>query len=448
MQCVIASENLAISYSCNAIKLVRNVIFFFSENFTMENQESGNLSTTNNYDSLGDLIYYDDDDGSSGREKSKITKPYKLSLINHKNIAYNILKYLEDDMVENKEILELGQCSKCMNNILTSPIRALTILSCRHIFYRSCIEKQLLHTKPNTCPFTNCGKNVDIIVDPNSIRRGSQSSQSSRTLALTNLIGKKVILNLPVIPEEGRPSDPMDMDPDGNVALMNVLLSDGRQRSSETTGVAKETSNQTTNPDNSENVDDSELSSKQIQHPICEKYSEEISIDFQKYTFLSCSHAVHLNCINDLRKRCPTCASTDNLEMISVEQALSTTQKRSSDLPEKSSSKKQKTSNKEGVPSMLKKLIEELLTDNSNNEDLEESTEGVPDASLNSGNFFHLSSMIDQAEEKNKDTTQNVINRYFDFGEALHLRYKKLKSSRNKYGAEALIKDEVGNKSL
>jgi hypothetical protein len=92
---------------------------------------------------------------------------------------------------------------------------------------------------------------------------------------------------------------------------------------------------------------------------------------------------------------------------------------------------------------MLKKLIEELLTDNSNNEDLGESTEGASDVSLNSGNFFHLSSMIDQAEEKNKDATQNVINRYFDFGEALHLRYKELKPSRGKYGAEALVKDEV-----
>ena len=56
-----------------------------------------------------DLIYYDDDDdgGGDGGEKSKITKPCKPSLINHRNIAYNILKYLEDDMVENKEIPEL-----------------------------------------------------------------------------------------------------------------------------------------------------------------------------------------------------------------------------------------------------------------------------------------------------------------------------------------------------
>ncbi|PKY62351.1 hypothetical protein RhiirA4_488683 [Rhizophagus irregularis] len=148
------------------------------------NQESGNLSTTNDYNDLGDLIYYDDDDGGgggSGREKSKITKPYKPSLINHRNIAYNILKYLENDMVENKEILELGNAP----------------------------SKQLLHTKPSTCLFPDCGKNVDIIVDLNSIRRGSQSSQSSRTLALTNLISEKFVMNSPVIPEEGRPSDPM-----------------------------------------------------------------------------------------------------------------------------------------------------------------------------------------------------------------------------------------------
>ena len=51
--------------------------------------------------------------------------------------------------------------------------------------------------------------------------------------------------------------------------------------------------------------------------------------------------------------------------------------------------------------------------------------------------------MIDHAEKKNEDATRNVINRYFDFGEALHLRYKELKPSRGKYGAEALVKDEV-----
>ena len=35
------------------------------------------------------------------------------------------------------------------------------------------------------------------------------------------------------------------------------------------------------------------------------------------------------------------------------------------------------------------------------------------------------------------------INKYFDFREASRLRYKELKPSHGKYGAEALVKDEV-----
>ncbi|RGB29281.1 hypothetical protein C1646_766763 [Rhizophagus diaphanus] len=74
----------------------------------------------------------------------------------------------QDEIVGDKEIPELGPCSECTNNILSLPIKALTILSCGHIFHRLCIEKQLFYTKPSICPYPDCGKNVDIIVDPNS----------------------------------------------------------------------------------------------------------------------------------------------------------------------------------------------------------------------------------------------------------------------------------------
>ncbi|RIA86137.1 hypothetical protein C1645_741091 [Glomus cerebriforme] len=286
----------------------------------MENQESENLSTTNDYNDLGDLIYYDDDDGGGGGEKNKIMKPCKPSLINHRNIAYNILKYLEDDMVD-------------------------------------------------------CGKNIDIIVDPNSIRRGLQSSQSSKTLALTNLIGEKFVLNSPVILEEGRPTDPMDVDPDGNVELMSILLSGGKQSSFKTTEVAKETSNWVTNPK-------------------CEKCFEDITIDLQKDTaFLSCKHAVHLDCINDLCKRCPTCTSADDMETDNLETSdPSGLQKKCSNKStEKSSSKKakksteKKGSRKDQVSDMLKKLIKELSSKTSqDSEDMEEGT----------GDFFDLYNTI------------------------------------------------------
>ncbi|CAI2198287.1 7999_t:CDS:1, partial [Funneliformis geosporum] len=44
------------------------------------------------------------------------------------------------------EVLELGPCSECNNEILMLPIKAFTVLSCGHIFHRLCIERKLLHT--------------------------------------------------------------------------------------------------------------------------------------------------------------------------------------------------------------------------------------------------------------------------------------------------------------
>jgi hypothetical protein len=133
------------------------------------------------------------------------TQPPHPSLTIYRNLSYSILKYLEDEIVGDKEIPELGPCTECTNNILSLPIKAITILSCGHIFHRSCIEKQLLYIKPSICPYPDCGKNVDVIVDPNSNRRGSQASQSSGTSAISNLIGEKFVLNSPVILE-----DPME----------------------------------------------------------------------------------------------------------------------------------------------------------------------------------------------------------------------------------------------
>jgi hypothetical protein len=97
------------------------------------------------------------------------------------SLAYNILNHLGDDLVKDKEIPELESCSECTMNILSSPIKELTILSCEHIFHRSCIEKQLLYTKPGTCPFPDCGKNAVNIEDPNSTRRRSNDSSAENT---------------------------------------------------------------------------------------------------------------------------------------------------------------------------------------------------------------------------------------------------------------------------
>src|SRR3954451_3598593 len=146
------------------------------------------------------------------------------------------------------------------NDILTLPLKAYTVLSCGHLFHRLCIEKKLMITRPDVCPFHDCGKKVDAIYPvPTSTRRDSQSSQSSGTSALSTFMGEKFNLISP-IPED----------------LMEEV---------------ENTSNQETE--------------KRL---FCAKCSEEITVDFLKDTvFLSCKHAVHYDCIDNPHKRCPTC---------------------------------------------------------------------------------------------------------------------------------------------
>jgi len=221
-------------------------------------------------------------------------------------------------------------------------------------------------------------------------------------------MGEKFVLNSPVIPEEGIQEDPME-------------------------GV-QDTLNQET---------ETRLT--------CAKCSEEITVDFSKDTvFLSCKHAVHFDCIDDPRKKCPTCPSADDLETIpirnpiSVEQASSTTQKKrpneSGETTEKSSSKKKKKTGGKKVSSMLKKLIEELLTDvpvPTAGKNLEEANESATSI------FLQLSDKIDNAETKNESASRGLIFSYFDFGEAVFKRYKELKLEHGKDGSLALVKSEV-----
>ncbi|PKK56075.1 hypothetical protein RhiirC2_764488, partial [Rhizophagus irregularis] len=148
--------------------------------------------------------------------------------------------------------------------------------------------------------------------------------------------------------------------------------------------------------------------------------------------YLTCKHIVHYACIDNPRKLCPICPSTDmepeeemeidDDDMVTDAQGSSTTQKKCTrkSTTEKSSSKKKKTTNKDDVSTMLKKLIEELLTNIPDTGEVLEET-NASDASSNIGapsrmNFLYLSNMIDQAEKKNEDATRNVINRYFAFG--------------------------------
>ncbi len=105
---------------------------------------------------------------------------------------------------------------------------------------------------------------------------------------------------------------------------------------------------------------------------------------------------------------------------------------------EKSSSKKaKKTGGKKKVSSMLKQLIEELLTD------IPDGGRSLEEIGESASNFLQLSERIDHAETKNEEASRGLIFSYFNFGEAVFKRYKELKPEFGKDGSEAIVKKEV-----
>src|ERR1043165_2137164 len=79
-----------------------------------------------------------------GREKSSISESERPSLVNLRNLGYNILKSLEDKTVRDIDFSELGSCSECGNGILMSPLKAFSYLTCGHIFHRLSKKKLFL----------------------------------------------------------------------------------------------------------------------------------------------------------------------------------------------------------------------------------------------------------------------------------------------------------------
>src|SRR6266496_5252778 len=65
-----------------------------------------------------------------GREKSSISESDRPSLVNLKNLGYNILKSLDDETVGDIDFPGLDSCSECDNDILMSPLKAFTYLTC------------------------------------------------------------------------------------------------------------------------------------------------------------------------------------------------------------------------------------------------------------------------------------------------------------------------------
>ncbi|CAG8713947.1 14135_t:CDS:2, partial [Cetraspora pellucida] len=105
------------------------------------------------------------------------TSALSTPINNIKNLIYNILKTFKDGIIKGKKIPNLSNCSECGKEIISFPLKAFTTLSCGHVFHKLCIEKKLLLTIPNTCLFSGCSEEIEII--ETGYRRDSESSTSS-----------------------------------------------------------------------------------------------------------------------------------------------------------------------------------------------------------------------------------------------------------------------------
>ncbi|GES77025.1 hypothetical protein GLOIN_2v515277 [Rhizophagus clarus] len=90
---------------------------------------------------------------------------------------------------------------------------------------------------------------------------------------------------------------------------------------------------------------------------------------------------------------------------------------------------------------MLKKLIEELISETS--QDPEIAKEGIPPLGSGSGTFFDLYNVIDVMKGQEEVAKRAVIKSYFNFGKALNDQFSHYLKTNPKHTAQALVNQEV-----
>ncbi|RHZ80019.1 hypothetical protein Glove_139g155 [Diversispora epigaea] len=137
-----------------------------------------------------------------------MSKTEKISATNLKNLVYTILKNFNDDVVKNKKFTELPNCVECNKKIFASPNKAFTVLLCDHTYHRICIEKKLLLTKQQTCPFLDCGKSIEILEEFTTVETEPRRDSESSTSSIVGKMGKQLnIQSQEIIDEEMTDAD-------------------------------------------------------------------------------------------------------------------------------------------------------------------------------------------------------------------------------------------------
>ncbi|CAG8790628.1 18447_t:CDS:1 [Gigaspora margarita] len=343
---------------------------------------------------------------------------------NIKNLAYNILKTFKDGIIKGKKITELGPCSKCDNDILISPFKAFTYLTCRHLFHRLCIEKKLLLTVPNTCPFLGCEKNIEILDQADAL---------------------STISNLPLF------------DPKGTSQSSGILPLMGETFALSSPPIWMEGMEGT--------------ATQQVKSNLrCAKCSEDLSssllpIGFLRFSqpqgpskplvYLICKHIIHYNCIDNSRKLCPICPPTDmeleeeeEMSIDGEEQPNASSKKRSNkgmDVNLFTPKKKANKAVRREDSLILKKLIKELSApipqQTSSGSTI--SLQTFLDMNIDSVNFRELNDRIIKAKNDNKKTALELIHSYYYFGKGYRLWFDHYKKIYSDDTSNSLVNDKI-----
>ncbi|CAG8618956.1 998_t:CDS:1, partial [Diversispora eburnea] len=129
----------------------------------------------------------------------------KVSAANLKNLAYNILKNFNNDVIKNKTFPELANCTECDKKIFARPNKAFTTLLCGHVYHRICIEKKLLLSKQLTCPTPKCEKSIEILEEFTTPEMESRRNSESSTSSLVEKMGKQLNIQSQEIIDEEMP---------------------------------------------------------------------------------------------------------------------------------------------------------------------------------------------------------------------------------------------------
>ncbi|GES99912.1 hypothetical protein GLOIN_2v515277 [Rhizophagus clarus] len=100
-----------------------------------------------------------------------------------------------------------------------------------------------------------------------------------------------------------------------------------------------------------------------------------------------------------------------------------------------------KKAKKNGGKIMLEKLIEELISETS--QDPEIVKEGIPPLGSDSRTFFDLYNVINVMERQEEVAKQAVIKSYFNFGKALNNQFSHYLKTNPKRTVQALVNQEV-----